>query len=97
MNATDGCFIQLISQISQQKNKSFLSIKNNKHWDGIQRQTGLLTRGMDRLREALSPGPTHGLLPPWPSFPPHRLLDWLVAETDDLNQKRCYTARNSIV
>ena len=33
--------------------KSFLRSKNNKHWWGIQRQSGRLTRDMDHLRDAL--------------------------------------------
>ena len=33
--------------------KSFLRSKNNKHWWGIQRQSGHLTEDMDHLRDAL--------------------------------------------
>ena len=33
---------------------SFLSIKNNHHWTGIQRSGGVVTKDMDALREALS-------------------------------------------
>lgn len=43
-----------IPNLTEEEFKSFLSIKNNKHWEGIHRQSGLLTRDMDRLREALS-------------------------------------------
>lgn len=43
-----------IPNLTAEEFKSFLSIKNNKHWKGIHRQSGLLTRDMDRLREALS-------------------------------------------
>ena len=43
-----------IPNLTAEEFKSFLSIKNNKHWEGIHRQSGLLTRDMDRLREALS-------------------------------------------
>jgi len=42
-----------IPNLTEEEFKSFLSIKNNKHWWGINRQSGLLTRDMDRLREAL--------------------------------------------
>ena len=43
-----------IPNLTAEEFKSFLSIKNNKHWDGIHRQSGLLTRDMGRLREAIS-------------------------------------------
>ena len=43
-----------IANLTEEEFKSFLSIKNNKHWEGIHRQSGLLTSDMDRLREALS-------------------------------------------
>jgi len=43
-----------IPNLSAEEFKSFLSFKNNKHWTGIHRQSGLLTRDMERLREALS-------------------------------------------
>lgn len=33
--------------------KSFLSIKNNKHWEGIHRQSNIITRDMDKLKKAL--------------------------------------------
>jgi uncharacterized protein YjbI with pentapeptide repeats len=42
-----------IPDLSAEVFKSFLSIKNNKHWEGIHRQSGLLTRDMSRLRDAL--------------------------------------------
>jgi hypothetical protein len=42
-----------IPNLTAEEFKSFLSIKNNKHWEGIHRQSGLLTRDMERLREAL--------------------------------------------
>lgn len=43
-----------IPNLTAEEFRSFLSIKNNKHWEGIHRQSGLLTRDMDRLRKALS-------------------------------------------
>jgi hypothetical protein len=42
-----------IPNLTAEEFRSFLSIKNNKHWEGIHRQSGLLTRDMDRLRKAL--------------------------------------------
>lgn len=33
--------------------KSFLLIKNNKHWEGIHRQGNMITQDMDKLRKAL--------------------------------------------
>ena len=33
--------------------KSFLLIKNNKHWEGIHRQGNMITQDMDKLRNAL--------------------------------------------
>jgi hypothetical protein len=42
-----------IPNLTAEEFKSFLAFKNNKHWTGIQRQGGLLTRDMNRLREAL--------------------------------------------
>lgn len=43
-----------IPNLNAEEFKSFLAFKNNKHWWGINRQSGLLTRDMDRLRKALS-------------------------------------------
>lgn len=43
-----------IPNLTAEEFKPFLSHKNNKHWGHIQRQSGLLTRDMDRLRAALS-------------------------------------------
>lgn len=43
-----------IPSLTAEEFKSFLALRNNKHWWGINRQSGLLTRDMDRLREALS-------------------------------------------
>ena len=34
--------------------KSFLLIKNNKHWEGIHRQGNMITQDMDKLRSALA-------------------------------------------
>lgn len=42
-----------IPNLTAEEFKSFLSIKNNKHWEGIHRQSGLLTRDMNKLHEAL--------------------------------------------
>lgn len=39
--------------LTREQFKSFLSIKNNKHWEGIHRQGNLITRDMDKLRSAL--------------------------------------------
>lgn len=33
--------------------KSFLMIKNNKHWEGIHRQGNMITQDMDKLKDAL--------------------------------------------
>lgn len=43
-----------LAQLTKERFKSFLLIKNNKHWDGIHRQGNIITRDMPRLREALS-------------------------------------------
>lgn len=43
-----------VQNLTAEEFKSFLSIKNNKHWEGIHRQSGLLTRDIDRLCEALN-------------------------------------------
>ena len=43
-----------IPNLGAEEFRSFLSFKNNRHWTGIHRQSGLLTRGMSRLRGALT-------------------------------------------
>jgi hypothetical protein len=43
-----------LPNLSAEEFRSFLSFKNNRHWMGIHRQSGLLTRDMNRLREALT-------------------------------------------
>jgi len=42
-----------LDSLTREQFKSFLSFKNNKHWQGIHRQGNLITRDMDRLRSAL--------------------------------------------
>lgn len=42
-----------LAELSAGEFRSFLVIKNNKHWDGIHRQAGKLVSDMPRLREAL--------------------------------------------
>jgi len=42
-----------LDNLTAEEFKSFLLIKNNKHWDGIHRQSGHLTEDMDHLRSAL--------------------------------------------
>lgn len=43
-----------LANLTAEDFKSFLLIKNNKHWEGIHRQGNLITKDMPRLREALS-------------------------------------------
>ncbi len=42
-----------IDDLTAEEFKSFLRFKNNKHWWGIQRQSGRLTTDMEHLRSAL--------------------------------------------
>jgi hypothetical protein len=42
-----------LDQLTKEEFKSFLSIKNNKHWEGIHRQGNVITKDMPKLREAL--------------------------------------------
>ncbi len=42
-----------LSRLTREEFKSFLLIKNNKHWEGIHRQGNMVTKDMPRLREAL--------------------------------------------
>ena len=43
-----------LDNLTAEEFKSFLLIKNNKHWNGIHRHGGRLTEDMDHLRDALS-------------------------------------------
>jgi len=45
---------EYIPNLSAEEFTSFLAFKNNRHWMGINRQSGLLTRDMKRLRDSLS-------------------------------------------
>lgn len=42
-----------LDSLTREDFKSFLLIKNNKHWEGIHRQGNLITHNMNKLREAL--------------------------------------------
>lgn len=42
-----------LDSLSKDDFKSFLLIKNNKHWEGIHRQGNMITQDMDKLRNAL--------------------------------------------
>lgn len=42
-----------LAHLTKEEFKSFLLIKNNKHWDGIHRQGNIITKDMPKLREAL--------------------------------------------
>lgn len=42
-----------LNNLTKEDFKSFLLIKNNKHWDGIHRQGNLITQDMDRLIKGL--------------------------------------------
>ena len=42
-----------IDQLSAEDFKSFLLIRNNKHWSSIHRQGGIITSDMDKLRSTL--------------------------------------------
>jgi hypothetical protein len=42
-----------LAQLTKEEFKSFLLIKNNKHWEGIHRQGNMITKDMPKLREAL--------------------------------------------
>lgn len=43
-----------LPELTAEEFKSFLLIKNNKHWEGIHRQGNLTTRDMAKLRDALA-------------------------------------------
>ncbi|NLF77125.1 MAG: DUF1016 family protein [Chloroflexi bacterium] len=43
-----------LGSLTAEEFRSFLLYKNNQHWHGINRQAGVLTEDMDRLRAALS-------------------------------------------
>lgn len=42
-----------LDKLAREDFKSFLLMKNNKHWDGIHRQGNLITEDMDKLKECL--------------------------------------------
>jgi len=42
-----------IDSLTKEDFKSFLLIKNNKHWEGIHRQGNMITQDMDKLKKAL--------------------------------------------
>ena len=42
-----------LNTLTKEDFKSFLLIKNNKHWEGIHRQGNMITQDMDKLRGAL--------------------------------------------
>lgn len=42
-----------LDTLSKEDFKSFLLIKNNKHWDGIHRQGNMITQDMDKLKNTL--------------------------------------------
>ena len=42
-----------IGNLTSEDFKSFLLFKNNQHWDSLHRQGGLITKDMDKLKEAL--------------------------------------------
>lgn len=42
-----------IESLTKEQFKSFLLIKNNKHWDGIHRQGNMITKDMEKLKNAL--------------------------------------------
>lgn len=42
-----------LETLTKEDFKSFLLIKNNKHWEGIHRQNNMITQDMDKLRNAL--------------------------------------------
>ena len=43
-----------LNKLTKEEFKSFLLIKNNLHWDGINRQSNLITKDMNKLKKALS-------------------------------------------
>jgi len=43
-----------LNKLTKEEFKSFLLIKNNLHWDGINRQSNLITKDMEKLKKALS-------------------------------------------
>ena len=43
-----------LNSLTKDDFKSFLLMKNNRHWEGIHRQSNMLTDDMDRLRQALA-------------------------------------------
>jgi len=43
-----------LNKLTKEEFKSFLLIKNNLHWDGINRQSNLITEDMNKLKKALS-------------------------------------------
>jgi len=42
-----------IDRLTKEQFRSFLLIKNNKHWDGIHRQVNIITSDMEKLKNAL--------------------------------------------
>lgn len=42
-----------LDNLTKEDFKSFLLIKNNRHWEGIHRQGNMITQDMDKLRKAL--------------------------------------------
>jgi len=42
-----------LDNLTKESFKSFLLIRNNKHWEGIHRQSNMITEDMDRLKSAL--------------------------------------------
>ena len=42
-----------LDSLNKEDFKSFLLIKNNKHWEGIHRQGNMITKDMDKLKKAL--------------------------------------------
>jgi len=42
-----------LDDLTKEDFKSFLLLKNNKHWEGIHRQGNIITKDMDKLRNAL--------------------------------------------
>jgi len=42
-----------LESLTKEEFKSFLLIKNNKHWDGIHRQGNMITEDMEKLKSAL--------------------------------------------
>jgi hypothetical protein len=42
-----------LESLTKENFKSFLLVKNNRHWEGIHRQSNMITSDMNKLREAL--------------------------------------------